>query len=250
MVTTVDGYEDGDLSEYYINEVSLADVQTSVVQEGIRAVRLDNEGASDSSIVSLSGLPYYPSAGDTIRVWFRGEAAESNCVVGFGWQNPAGPQGGGTGYSLGVRGNQQDLRVRKYQSGSVTKVDGTSISWDASTWYQFEAVWGGAGTPSDYVYESGDPVSVGSPGEHEYEYVSGSPLVDSGESSYAYVSGTGIGGGTGGQITGRLLDAGGTQIGDDVVISDTEWSSGGIMLQVSTFSGGTQTQYYDHYRVL
>ena len=47
---------------------------------------------------------------------------------------------------------------------------------------------------SDYVHESGDPVTVGEHGEHDYVFVSGDPLTDTGVSDLVFESGTGIGG--------------------------------------------------------
>jgi len=49
--------------------------------------------------------------------------------------------------------------------------------------------------PSDYVFESGEPIDVGSHGETSYLFHSGEPVPNSGESTLVYESGVGLGGG-------------------------------------------------------
>lgn len=72
---------------------------------------------------------------------------------------------------------------------------------------------------SDYVYHSGDAVSIGTHGAHNYLYASGDPVTDSGASSYVYESGTGIGGEQA-QVT--ISDSLGTSVGDVTIISRNE----------------------------
>jgi len=56
------------LSTYYTGDVGSFTRQTSIVQEGSRALRTTT---SDDFIVSMSGLPNYPSRGDTFRCFVR-----------------------------------------------------------------------------------------------------------------------------------------------------------------------------------
>lgn len=49
---------------------------------------------------------------------------------------------------------------------------------------------------SDYIFESGEAISVGSHGEHDFVYASGKEVTDTGQSEYVYEAGTGLGGGS------------------------------------------------------
>lgn len=47
---------------------------------------------------------------------------------------------------------------------------------------------------SDYIFEEGDPITVGNHGEHDFLFSDGEPVLDGGDSGIVFEEGTGLGG--------------------------------------------------------
>lgn len=82
-VTVIDNFEDGDLSEYG-GDTAEAGIQSTYTKDGLYGVEINQSGSSYQEIRSTSGLPYYPSQGDTFRVWLR--IGDINTTFVFGAQ--------------------------------------------------------------------------------------------------------------------------------------------------------------------
>ncbi len=117
----IDNFEDGDLSEYQINEVNDAGISSTNVYQGFNSGYIQNKTASDSTIVSMPNkensdqddeLNYYPSRGDTIVAYVKNpRQGEGNPGIYFGMQDPVGYQLNGEGYLLRVRSATNEVML-------------------------------------------------------------------------------------------------------------------------------------------
>jgi hypothetical protein len=173
----VDGFEDGDLSEYTDDTSYFAANTNTPVQSG--SYSLKSTGSSDTTrrnIISQSGLDRDPSAGDTIRVYIQStksdpEGLVRNCGFYFFAQDTD------NGYYVQIDGANELVKLFEKDAGEFTELDTASVSWSENTWYTWEiSTTSGGGTISVDVIETS----------------SGSTLATASGSSSLYTSG-GIG---------------------------------------------------------
>lgn len=82
----IDDFEDNEIVEYSGDKLSF-DTQNSVVYEGTVALEMHNDDGASHDILSTSGLPRYPNAGDTFQFRLYFENAESSGEMKFGVQD-------------------------------------------------------------------------------------------------------------------------------------------------------------------
>ncbi|ADQ68442.1 hypothetical protein C499_08722 [Halogeometricum borinquense DSM 11551] len=146
---TVDGFEDGDLSEY--TQTTGDTVQSSMVWSGDYAVEMDP--SVDEDLVSTSGLPKYPSAGDTIsfRTYHDGS--------GGGWAFNFGKDSNNY-YRVRHGYTVQDIRIIKVVNGTSTTLRDKDIGTPSGEWVRGKIEWGENGELNYTVYdEAGNVVA-------------------------------------------------------------------------------------------
>lgn len=107
--TIIDDYEDGDIAEYGGDTTNFT-VQSTTVAEGTYAL----EGTSSGFITSHSGLPNYPSQGDTwkVNLYMASSGAQPNiwwCVA-----DEANPGTVETGYYFEIDDSNANLNLWEY----------------------------------------------------------------------------------------------------------------------------------------
>lgn len=147
------------LSDYYFGRASGDLSQFSSVSttnlEGDTALQY-SDNSSPAWIFSTSGLPYYPSKGDTIRSDFY-VTASINQPRPLAW----GVQDSDNFYYINARSDSFD--VRKLENGNNTTLGGTSnFSMPQDTLVTFEVDWGDTTTvtASDETGTSYGSVSI------------------------------------------------------------------------------------------
>ena len=124
------------IADYYSGDVAAYVRSTSDVVEGSRALAYDG-GASANVIQSApgDGLPQYPDAGDSLRVFLR---APNFTSFAFGIEPDSGP----AGYIALLADG--DMRIRRFDDpDSPTDLTTSSPSITGTDWY-----WAEIGTPS------------------------------------------------------------------------------------------------------
>jgi len=151
----IDGFEDGDLSEYS-GDVSNPDVtvQGNVVDDGTYALQIPSggTGTSDSTIVySLDGdgLPIYPKPGDVFEtsIYF-GDDFDPDPFFGFG------VQGFNSFYFVRIGAAEQDFAVGINDAGTETEFENVSAAITDGTWYTIEVTWKANGFISAELFDS------------------------------------------------------------------------------------------------
>lgn len=134
--STIDDFEDNDLAEYAGDTATWA-TQTSTVSSGSYAAKCTvSSGGGDHSIASTSGLPYYPSPGDTFRAAVQiGDATTGIPMVGyFAQSETATPDG----YKVLFDAANSNFKLRLTQGGSNSVlVSDTSVDYtgfDTAFW--------------------------------------------------------------------------------------------------------------------
>jgi len=146
--TIVDDFSDGDLSEYSGDGA----VSSSTPLNSGNALVFTGSGNQDSpAATSLSGLPAYPTRGDTFSYRVEFTDSDSQTRMEFG------ADGSGNRYSV-VLGSQDGLLFRKLSSGSFSNLKSSSFTAAADTTYRVEVEWGDP-TISVRVYQSGSQVA-------------------------------------------------------------------------------------------
>ncbi|WP_435153737.1 right-handed parallel beta-helix repeat-containing protein [Haladaptatus sp. DFWS20] len=138
-MTTVDGFEDGVLSEYNFDRgKSGARVVSSPTKRGTNALEI---GGTNTELISTSGLPTYPMAGDTFSYWIRGDggAADSNLTYGV--------QGHDDRYFVRVDIANNDLILFRYENETAHRLDSDSTGYSLSqgSWYELVVDWSANG---------------------------------------------------------------------------------------------------------
>ncbi|WP_227354486.1 right-handed parallel beta-helix repeat-containing protein [Haladaptatus salinisoli] len=133
--TTVDGFEDGTLAEYEFDRgESGARVVSTPTERGGNALEI---GGTNTEMISTSGLPTYPRAGDTFGYWLRGDggAADSNLSYGV--------QGHDDRYFVRVDIANDDLVLFRYENGTAHRLDSDSTGYSLSqgSWYELVVDW-------------------------------------------------------------------------------------------------------------
>jgi len=132
-------YESGDtISTYYNRDTGQFSRTATNVLEGSNSVQVES-GASPGWIWSApsDGLPRYFVEGDTARFLIRGPA---------NMQFPAllyGSPDGTSGYSSVLDTNNGSIEIRRFDSGSISTIQSSSVSVSASVWY-----WGQTRVPA------------------------------------------------------------------------------------------------------
>lgn len=140
----IDDFERGDLSPYTDNSTGdgVAEVVQSPVKQGSHALRL-YEGVDEVEIISMSGLPNYPSQGDTFEYYYRYD----NQAIGafhFGVQSTSFNDK----YAIRARGDKDEF-VLFGGNDSERK----SVSLSTNEWYRIEVDWQTDGTITATLYD-------------------------------------------------------------------------------------------------
>jgi len=134
----VDTFEDGDLAEYGHTSGGNIRTSTSVVFEGTQALEWNGNGGGYA--YSVSGLPNYPSAGDTFefRIYVDGNANQAAAQTYFGV--PSLPSGRFAG-DYNVILDQGAFRL----AGPGLSAS-TGVGYPSNEWLRVEVDWGVGGT--------------------------------------------------------------------------------------------------------
>lgn len=141
--STIDDFEDGDLSEW--TGGSGATIQETIVQDGSGALRYK---AGSSAMTSQSGLPHYPSAGDEWELWTRWNASSPGRVYVKFYDD-----GGTEWYGLLLEGGT-DMELRTDEGSTIITSMGLS-STNADTWYRINVDWDANGDFNISMFDSG-----------------------------------------------------------------------------------------------
>jgi hypothetical protein len=139
--TVIDGFEDGDLSEYDFDRgSSAASVVTSPTQGGSYALEYVD---TNVEAISTSGLDAYPQAGDTFEFWVRGSGGTEKTNLTYGVQDHANR------YFVRVNVANDNFKLYKWEGDSTpgplgSQTSGFTLSQDA--WYRVEVQWGTGGS--------------------------------------------------------------------------------------------------------
>ena len=157
-MSTVDDFEDGDISEYG-GSTGAASVVTSPAKSGSNALEYTNTQPSES-ISSVSGLNAYPSPGDTFRTWVRTPSSSSDVYISVHWavqSETSYPESYYAYYNMG----SGEFAIGDIESGSIGNYSTTSVSLSTSTWYEIEISWGSSGSiQAELLDESGTSLAT------------------------------------------------------------------------------------------
>jgi len=173
MAEEVDYFGDGDLSEYF-GSTGNFDVSNGVLST-------DVANAGNYRIVSTSGLPNYPNAGDVYACEMRAgpdSNTEGNPEMLFAATDTDNWYSVAFGYS-----RQEALyQVADGDGRSPGELGNESFSWNLGEWYDVRVKFGGDIT-SDFVFEEGDGITVGDAGDTDLANVEGVGVEDSSSAS-------------------------------------------------------------------
>jgi len=139
----VDSYEDGDLAEYATRSVSVVD-QANVTPSAIDGLKMvEVPGGGDNGFTSANGLPAYPSAGDTWRMWQYWTGSIEDTRVYWACQSEVIRPSNTYAYiyETGEGGSDLDFDVDGSNIGAITDAGLTT-----GNWYCTETDWGTGGT--------------------------------------------------------------------------------------------------------
>jgi len=137
--SVVDNFEDelygsnGTISDFYGGDtgkhsrVDESNVDVSA-QGGSKLVEVTVDGRN--KISSTSGLNTYPSAGDNFRAFLRVETIDAQSGIQFFTQSETSDP---DGYIALIEGNQNDIRIDKVSSGSLSILGQSGLSFSSST---------------------------------------------------------------------------------------------------------------------
>lgn len=136
----VDDFDDGDLSEYTVVQGS-ASTTSSPTYFGSNALEISG---ADTELVSTSGLPRYPSAGDQFRARIRATGGASTVKLLYGVQDGNVDER----YAITIDFVNDDVGLY-YEDGSTTSTlveDTTSCILTEDEWFRVEVDWRSDGT--------------------------------------------------------------------------------------------------------
>ncbi len=142
----IDGFEDGDRSEYTVSRGSY-DVQNTISYNGSYALHTNSDSRSD--IYSTSGLNAYPRPGDTFSIWLR-QDAHSSISVGFGGTGPRDWN------VVNMVAGDNTARIQVMDSSSTTTLASASPTLSYGEWYKFTVSWGEQGQDMNLVVQDSD----------------------------------------------------------------------------------------------
>lgn len=156
----IDDWEDGDLSEYPVNDGGSWSITTSDVFEGTYAVR-GSAGGLRQQLMSDGGLENYPEAGDTFE-WHVKPISSSGNDVGIYYGLFDAQSSGQANYRLSLfpTENYIRLRIRPSENASYDFIADTNGEFNTGTYYRVEVDWGSDGTHTvtGYNAETGTQV--------------------------------------------------------------------------------------------
>lgn len=135
----IDNFEDGDLNEYSVfNGGGSESIESSIVVEGSKSVKVTTESnGSTHAIQSSSGLDRYPESGDTYQYKVYLPNSSTTGYHFFGYQDS------NNRYQVQTSDGDSSLYIRN--SGSFTKLDGSTASLPTGEWLTVSIDWGGGG---------------------------------------------------------------------------------------------------------
>ena len=142
----VDSFEDGNLSEYSFNRGQAgANIVSNPIWGGSSALELSG---TNTEMISMEGLDYYPSAGDVFSYSIRmtNGAEETNFTYGV--------QDHLNRYFVRIDPYKNDFDLYRYEAGNVIYIDGNSPDIQEDAWYRVEISWGVHGTHTLTLYDS------------------------------------------------------------------------------------------------
>ncbi len=137
--TTVDEFEDGNLSAYSFDRgESGASVVSSPVRNGDGALSIANVA---TEMTSTDGLPAYPSAGDTVSYWLRGDGDAADTNLSYGVQDAKNR------YFVRVDIANADLMLFRYEDDVTHRLASNSTGYTLSqgSWYELVVDWSEGG---------------------------------------------------------------------------------------------------------
>ncbi|MFC4552409.1 hypothetical protein [Halorussus sp. GCM10023401] len=149
---TVDGFEDGDLSEYEFDRGSSgASVVSSPTYTGSHALEISG---TNTEMISMDGLEHYPAAGDVFSTWVRGTNNADRINITYGVQNHTNR------YFARVNPEQGHVALYRTEDGSSTLLTDKSVPLSQDTWYEVHIDWQTDGTHVFTLFDdSGSQIS-------------------------------------------------------------------------------------------
>jgi hypothetical protein len=146
--TTIDNFEDGDLSEYDVDRGQTFGTVSSPAL-GSHALELADDSAIE--IISLTGLDAYPQAGDTFTVRFRTNGVGGGEQANLSW----GVQSHTDRYYVVLNPGKQTMRLFKYENdSSIILSSEASIDFKSDAWHLLEVDWKTDGTQIITLFEA------------------------------------------------------------------------------------------------
>lgn len=133
-VTTVDSWDDGDISEYGGDTASFS-VQTATVVDGTHALEYNDDGALQ--IVSETGLDAYPSQGDTFRCRSRIDVEADLSNMFIAWATGADVLQNSY-YTEKEGSTADDYSLNKRDGGTATELANVNHTFTEDIWYDDE----------------------------------------------------------------------------------------------------------------
>lgn len=155
LFTLVDGFEDGNLSEY--TTANNESISSSISYEGTYSVNINNVGGATGFVHAYiddlgAGIT---SQGNEYRVFGRCDSI-TDTQLRFHWGTDPGSLPG-SGYSLTLDGDS-NLVILRYSGSILDSVSFSGSLLSTSSWYEFVVEWevGGAMTGSIRREDTGD----------------------------------------------------------------------------------------------
>ncbi|MFC6734526.1 hypothetical protein [Haladaptatus sp. GCM10025893] len=146
--STIDGFEDGDLSEYSFNQgASGASVVTSPVFSGTKVLEIDG---TNTEMISTTGLSRYPEAGERFSYWIRTTDGAEDINLSYGVQDHDNR------YYIRVDVVNNDLILSRYESGIAYQLasDSSGYTLSEDSWYEIEVAWAENGHHKVTLYDN------------------------------------------------------------------------------------------------
>lgn len=163
----IDDFEDADMSEYSdpSNAATIVDYPVGQLQKAVRLDSDSNGGAQDA--VSTSGLPYYPTDGDTYR-YNAYIPDETRAIHYFASDSSAD-----NGYRVDVATSGDELVVYRVDGGSTTQLFTVDLGTVPTNVYiEVEIAWSAGGGFTVEVFDDSG-TSLGSGSTTDSTYLSG-----------------------------------------------------------------------------
>lgn len=153
----IDDFDDGDLSEYTVYRQGPASVVSSPTYSGAGALKIDG---TSTDVVSMSGLPDYPEAGDTFSTRVRWTSNANGVQFAYGIQTYV-EYSDQEYYFVNIRPDADQIVLKRYDLNGKHKLDKNfNVGLSADTWYELEVDWQTDGTHTITLFdESGSQVT-------------------------------------------------------------------------------------------